>query len=157
MGTKTCGRPKGRNIKASRRKNEENKFDNPDSLTLSDVQCTVCMGIFIEPVTLPCFHTVCKLCFEKTIDNNTLSCPLCRKYVGGWVRQRQKNGLMVNQTLWGFISQHFQTHVQKKLRGEDDEDIDGTLLELWSFLDHFNNAANKSLGVIVCVCDVKTL
>lgn len=124
------GRPKGRIIKASRRTNGENKFDKPELLTLLDVQCTVCMGIFIEPVTLPCFHTVCKLCFEKTIDNNTLACPLCRKYVGGWVRQRQKNGLMVNQTLWTYISKHFQSHVQKKQKGEDDEDIDGKLPNL---------------------------
>lgn len=123
------GRSKSKNIKAGRRKTEENKFDKPESLTLPDVQCTVCMGIFVEPVTLPCFHTVCKVCFEKTIDNNTLACPLCRKYVGGWVRQRQKNGLMVNQQLWKFIQQQFGHHVEKKIRGEDDEEID-SLAEL---------------------------
>lgn len=120
-----AGRGRGRKINAGRRKNEENKFDKPESLTLQDVQCTVCMGIFVEPVTLPCYHTTCKVCFEKTIDNNTLACPLCRKYVGTWVRQRQKNGLMVNQALWAFIRQQYDSHVQKKLKGEDDEEIDG--------------------------------
>lgn len=119
------GRSKTRNIKAARRKNEENKYDKPESLTLQDVHCTVCMGIFVEPVTLPCYHTTCKLCFERTIDNNTLACPLCRKYVGGWVRQRQKNGLMVNEALWSYIRQQYDSHVQKKLKGEDDEEIDG--------------------------------
>ncbi|XP_034238158.1 E3 ubiquitin-protein ligase rnf168-like [Thrips palmi] len=123
------GRSRSKNIKAGRLKTEENKFDKPECLTLHDVQCTVCMGIFVEPVTLPCFHTVCKVCFEKTIDNNTLACPLCRKYVGGWIRQRQKNGLMVNQQLWKFIQQQFGHHVEKKMKGEDDEEID-SLAEL---------------------------
>lgn len=122
-----AGRSKTKQIKATRLKTAKNKFDKPESLTLQDVQCTVCMGIFVEPVTLTCFHTVCKICFEKTIDNNTLACPLCRKYVGGWVRQRQKNGLMVNQNLWKFIQEQFGHHVEKKLKGEDDEEIDGEL------------------------------
>lgn len=119
------GRAKPRSIKSARLKIEENKYDKLDTLTLQDVQCTVCMGIFVEPVTLPCHHTTCKICFEKTIDNNILACPLCRKYVGGWIRQRQKNGLMVNQNLWSHIKQHFEPHVEKKLKGEDDEIIDG--------------------------------
>ena len=30
-------------------------------MDLSDYMCTICMGILIEPVTMPCKHTMCKV------------------------------------------------------------------------------------------------
>ena len=32
------------------------------NLDLSDVACHICLGILIEPVTLPCQHRMCKVC-----------------------------------------------------------------------------------------------
>jgi len=119
-----------RRSRSSRKKGEDNKFDHPESLTLADVQCTACMGIFIEPVTLPCNHAMCKECFQRTIDNNPLSCPLCRKYIGGWIRKAQKTGKLVNDNLWFYVQTYFAPHVQKKLAGEEDEEMEGLCFSL---------------------------
>uniref|UniRef100_A0A3B5M0I0 RING-type E3 ubiquitin transferase n=1 Tax=Xiphophorus couchianus TaxID=32473 RepID=A0A3B5M0I0_9TELE len=37
------------------------------ALTWEDCLCPVCLDIFIEPVTLPCTHSFCKLCFTNRI------------------------------------------------------------------------------------------
>ncbi|KAJ1649086.1 Ubiquitin conjugation factor E4 [Dispira simplex] len=46
--------------------------------------CTICQSVFTDPVTLPCRHTLCRLCVEALVQNNEASgksteCPLDRK------------------------------------------------------------------------------
>ncbi|XP_043200632.1 E3 ubiquitin-protein ligase bre1-like [Amphibalanus amphitrite] len=59
------------------------------------VECSVCLGTFVEPVTLECAHTFCKNCIENTPrpaggmyhfdhlhplnQNQRRQCPLCRR------------------------------------------------------------------------------
>lgn len=90
-----------------------------NNLTLLNVACPVCMGILIEPVTLPCNHDLCLECFEKSVENNSLTCPMCRKRIGGWLRQTKDKSL-VNQTLWKLIQEKFPHEVEAKLKGDDD-------------------------------------
>jgi len=40
--------------------------------------CWVCFEIFIDPITLPCSHTICKECALKVHKKNP-SCPFCRR------------------------------------------------------------------------------
>nr|CAD7443805.1 unnamed protein product [Timema bartmani] len=89
-------------------------------LTLVDVMCPVCRGIFIEPVTLPCHHGLCLQCFERTMEETSLTCPMCRKRVGSWLRTATKDGKLVNDHLWAVIQQKFPKQVHAKLNGEDD-------------------------------------
>nr|CAD7194813.1 unnamed protein product [Timema douglasi] len=89
-------------------------------LTLVDVMCPVCRGIFIEPVTLPCHHGLCLQCFERTMEETSLTCPMCRKRVGSWLRTATKDGKLVNDQLWSVIQQKFPKQVHAKLNGEDD-------------------------------------
>lgn len=35
---------------------------------LEDCQCPICLDILIEPVTMPCKHELCLICFEKHIQ-----------------------------------------------------------------------------------------
>ncbi|XP_056132297.1 E3 ubiquitin-protein ligase TRIM39-like [Lampris incognitus] len=53
-----------------------------DSSLLSQDQflCSVCLDVFIDPVTIPCGHNFCKSCITQHWDNNEECwCPMCNK------------------------------------------------------------------------------
>ncbi|XP_075712234.1 LON peptidase N-terminal domain and RING finger protein 1-like isoform X2 [Rhinoderma darwinii] len=71
---------------------EENQKDNlpPDSslkniLNLSDVECSLCIRMFLEPVTTPCGHTFCRECLERCMDHQPY-CPLCKQCLREYLR-----------------------------------------------------------------------
>ncbi|XP_066446539.1 LON peptidase N-terminal domain and RING finger protein 1-like isoform X1 [Eleutherodactylus coqui] len=49
-----------------------------DVLSLSDVECSLCIRMFLEPVTTPCGHTFCRECLERCLDHQPY-CPLCKQ------------------------------------------------------------------------------
>jgi len=48
--------------------------------TWSEIDCSVCGEMFLEPVSLFCGHTFCRHCLVRTMDY-TSSCPLCRTVI----------------------------------------------------------------------------
>ncbi|XP_073217462.1 LON peptidase N-terminal domain and RING finger protein 3 isoform X2 [Lepidochelys kempii] len=44
----------------------------------SDLDCSLCMRLFYEPVTTHCGHTFCLKCLERCLDHNP-KCPLCKE------------------------------------------------------------------------------
>lgn len=88
-------------------------------LNLSDLMCPVCRGILIEPVTLPCAHSLCLRCLNGTIQHNSLSCPLCRVRVGSWLRTATKSSTLVNDGLWKSIKAKFSKEIQAKHDGKE--------------------------------------
>ncbi|KAM6427346.1 LON peptidase N-terminal domain and RING finger protein 3 isoform 3-T3 [Liasis olivaceus] len=44
----------------------------------ADLECSLCMRLFYEPVTTPCGHTFCLKCLERCLDHNP-KCPLCKE------------------------------------------------------------------------------
>lgn len=42
-----------------------------------DLTCPVCRDIFRDPLLLPCTHSFCRVCLEKSWERNKL-CPVCR-------------------------------------------------------------------------------
>ncbi|KAL0895587.1 hypothetical protein ABMA27_011684 [Loxostege sticticalis] len=97
----------------------ENKLLKLDKLELKDVFCSICHSILIEPVTLPCFHAFCHHCFNGSIENNALCCPLCRLRIGSWLRTATKQKNLVNVELWNFIKSKFSHEIATKTKGED--------------------------------------
>lgn len=47
------------------------------SFDAADLECSLCMRLFYEPVTTPCGHTFCLKCLERCLDHNA-KCPLCK-------------------------------------------------------------------------------
>ncbi|XP_074958755.1 LON peptidase N-terminal domain and RING finger protein 1-like isoform X2 [Phalacrocorax aristotelis] len=47
-------------------------------LSVSDLECSLCIRLFFEPVTTPCGHTFCKECLERCLDHRP-NCPLCKQ------------------------------------------------------------------------------
>lgn len=98
-----------------------NKLLKLDKLQLKDVICSICQSILIEPVTLPCYHNFCHACFNGSIENNALCCPLCRLRIGSWLRTTTKQNNLVNDQLWNYISNMFSNEIDARLKGEDIE------------------------------------
>lgn len=49
-----------------------------DQPLLQDLTCSVCRGIFRDPVLLPCTHSFCRECLQASLHYNR-KCPLCRE------------------------------------------------------------------------------
>jgi len=48
-----------------------------------EITCAICENVFTDPKTIPCLHTFCKRCIERSIESNkkmavVVCCPLCR-------------------------------------------------------------------------------
>ncbi|KAM4615081.1 E3 ubiquitin-protein ligase TRIM39-like [Polymixia lowei] len=49
-------------------------------LSEEQFQCSICLDVFTEPVSIQCGHTFCKTCITKYWDDSDLcQCPLCKK------------------------------------------------------------------------------
>ncbi|XP_072256563.1 LON peptidase N-terminal domain and RING finger protein 1-like isoform X2 [Pyxicephalus adspersus] len=57
-----------------------------DMLSLSDVECSLCIRMFLEPVTTPCGHTFCKECLLRCLDHQPY-CPLCKQSLRKYLRE----------------------------------------------------------------------
>ncbi|XP_028133635.1 E3 ubiquitin-protein ligase rnf168 [Diabrotica virgifera virgifera] len=106
--------------KRSTRNSKTTKTKNYDTLILNDVLCPICRSILVEPVTLPCNHVFCLFCFENTMENANLVCPLCRLRIGSWLRKVKKENNLINADLWKAIKDKFPQHVKNKSNGVDE-------------------------------------
>ncbi|XP_057684788.1 E3 ubiquitin-protein ligase rnf168-like [Corythoichthys intestinalis] len=104
---------------ASGGQGKEGEGKKEETLSLDDCRCPVCLEMFLEPVTLPCEHTFCKVCFLESVDKSTLCCPMCRKRVSTWARLNNRNKTLVNEQLWTQIRNSFPQHCQRRLSGQD--------------------------------------
>ncbi|TRY55748.1 hypothetical protein DNTS_016170 [Danionella cerebrum] len=66
--------------------------------------CSICLEVFVEPVSTPCGHTFCKACLGGfwSLSRNPPTCPMCKKTF------TRKPELSVNCVL-AEIAQHFSS------------------------------------------------
>ena len=45
-----------------------------------DLKCGICLELFQDPRSLPCLHTFCRECIQRSLneENRSLECPVCR-------------------------------------------------------------------------------
>uniref|UniRef100_A0A8D0AZB6 RING-type E3 ubiquitin transferase n=1 Tax=Salvator merianae TaxID=96440 RepID=A0A8D0AZB6_SALMN len=91
-------------------------------LSLSDCRCNICMEIFLEPVTLPCHHTLCNSCFQSTVEKASLCCPFCRRRVSSWARYNARKNTLINFELWEKIQKYFPEECLRRKNGQDLEE-----------------------------------
>ncbi|XP_019507346.1 PREDICTED: E3 ubiquitin-protein ligase RNF168 [Hipposideros armiger] len=91
--------------------------------SLSDCQCGICVEILIEPVTLPCNHTLCKACFQSTVEKANLCCPFCRRRVSSWTRYHTRRNSLIDSELWEIIQKHYPNECKLKTSGQESEEI----------------------------------
>ncbi|NWH46098.1 RN168 ligase, partial [Fregata magnificens] len=91
-------------------------------LSLSDCLCQICMEIFVEPVTLPCNHTLCNSCFQLTVEKASLCCPFCRRRVSSWARYNARRNTLINWELWEKIQKNYPKECDRRINGQDLEE-----------------------------------
>ena len=90
-----------------------------ERLTAAAATCPVCLSVLIEPVTMPCRHTLCTPCFNATVEQASLSCPLCRTRISVWLRKARRAGSLVDEALWSRLKDTFPDKVQARLEGRE--------------------------------------
>ncbi|XP_053567416.1 E3 ubiquitin-protein ligase RNF168 [Bombina bombina] len=100
------------------------KVEKSAPLSWSECLCPICQEILLEPVTMLCNHTLCSPCFQMTVEKSSLSCPLCRKRVSSWARKHARANTLVNMALWERIQRQYPKECQRRVNGQDTEDLD---------------------------------
>ncbi|XP_044060277.1 LON peptidase N-terminal domain and RING finger protein 3-like [Siniperca chuatsi] len=88
-----------------------------DVMDPTDLECSLCMRLFYEPVTTPCGHTFCLQCLKRCLDHNP-KCPLCKEELSEYLVQRQycKTVLMEN-----LISKYLPSELIERQKIHQDE------------------------------------
>ncbi|XP_076832506.1 E3 ubiquitin-protein ligase RNF169 [Brachyhypopomus gauderio] len=89
------------------------------ALTLEEARCPVCLEILLEPVTMPCRHSVCLHCFKRTVEFTSLCCPLCRLRVSSWARKQSREKKLVNAELWDMVRQSYPERCKRRIEQRD--------------------------------------
>ncbi|XP_054890185.1 LON peptidase N-terminal domain and RING finger protein 3-like [Poeciliopsis prolifica] len=111
-----------------------------DFLDPTDLECSLCMRLFYEPVTTPCGHTFCLQCLERCLDHSP-KCPLCKEELSEYLVQRQycKTVLMEN-----LISKYLPSEFIERQKIHEEE-----MAELSNL--------NKSVPIFVCTMAFPTV
>ncbi|XP_041653429.1 LON peptidase N-terminal domain and RING finger protein 3-like [Cheilinus undulatus] len=106
----------------------------------TDLECSLCMRLFYEPVTTPCGHTFCLQCLERCLDHNP-KCPLCKEELSEYLVKRQycKTVLMEN-----LISKYLSTELTERQKMHQEE-----MAELSNL--------NKNVPIFVCTMAFPTV
>lgn len=55
-------------------------FDFVTEVIKSEMDCQVCYGLMLDPLTTTCGHTFCRKCVARVLDHSTV-CPICRRHL----------------------------------------------------------------------------
>ncbi|XP_053488313.1 E3 ubiquitin-protein ligase TRIM39 [Ictalurus furcatus] len=78
------------------------KHDSSVLLTEEQLQCSICLEVFTDPVTTPCGHNFCKSCLTQSWDTSQhCCCPLCKE------KFTKRPELKINTTLRE-VAYHFK-------------------------------------------------
>ncbi|KAK2817047.1 hypothetical protein Q5P01_025238 [Channa striata] len=83
----------------------------------NDMECSLCMRLFYEPVTTPCGHTFCKNCLERCLDH-TPQCPLCKESLKEYLASRK---YMVTTVLDTLIKQYLSQEYAERTKAHLEE------------------------------------
>ncbi|KAK9958072.1 hypothetical protein ABG768_012253 [Culter alburnus] len=74
-----------------------------------DLQCSICLDVFTDPVTTPCGHNFCKTCLNKYWNNSqTCKCPYCTETF------KIRPDLKINTTLRELVDHYKKKSPEKK-------------------------------------------
>jgi len=55
------------------------------------LSCSVCMTMYIKPITLGCGHSFCQICIYKSVQSTGSICPYCRRNIRNGVESYDVN------------------------------------------------------------------
>lgn len=93
----------------------------PTLLDSGDMECSLCMRLFYEPVTTPCGHTFCLKCLERCLDHNP-NCPLCKENLAEYLATRGYNKtLLMEEVLQRYLGEELAD--RKKIHEEEMKEL----------------------------------
>ena len=90
--------------------------------SLLECQCQIFVEILIEPMTLPCNHTLCKACFKSTVEKTNLCCPSRHCQIAFWTWYHIQRNSLVNMELWEIIQKHYPEECKLRVSGQQSEE-----------------------------------
>ncbi|XP_073474234.1 E3 ubiquitin-protein ligase TRIM11-like [Aquarana catesbeiana] len=82
---------------------------------MKELECSVCLNIYTDPVMLECGHNFCRECIDRMLDtqreSGIYSCPECRK------KFQERPALHRNITLWKILEDFHSTQPDQKEPG----------------------------------------
>lgn len=102
-----------------------------------ELTCPVCLNIYFKPINLPCGHTLCQQCLEKSMDMATLGCPICRYRLSTWKRKFKDISACIDKERDEKIAHLFPQYYSQKKMG-----LEASLCD--SELDIFRNFTGLS-------------
>ncbi|XP_041496390.1 LON peptidase N-terminal domain and RING finger protein 3-like [Microtus oregoni] len=91
------------------------------SLDATDLECSLCMRLFYEPVTTTCGHTFCMKCLERCLDHNT-KCPLCKDSLfQGFQSRKYSKNIIMEELIAKFLPEELRE--RKRLHEEEMEEL----------------------------------
>ncbi|XP_078254368.1 LON peptidase N-terminal domain and RING finger protein 1-like [Rhinoraja longicauda] len=88
-----------------------------DLVDVSDFECSLCMRLFLKPITTPCGHTFCKGCLERCLDHSPM-CPLCKDNLKEYLEKRKYT---VTYILEQLIAKYLPEELCERQRVHDEE------------------------------------
>ncbi|XP_056436555.1 LON peptidase N-terminal domain and RING finger protein 2 [Gadus chalcogrammus] len=86
-----------------------------------DMECSLCMRLFYEPVATPCGHTFCLKCLERCLDHNP-NCPLCKENLAEYLATRGYNKtLLMEEVLQRYLGDELAE--RKKIHEEEIKEL----------------------------------
>ncbi|XP_058049735.1 LON peptidase N-terminal domain and RING finger protein 1 isoform X1 [Ahaetulla prasina] len=90
----------------------------PENLVdVADFECSLCLRLFLHPVTTPCGHTFCKKCLQRCLDHAP-ECPLCKENLKEFLARREYS---TTQLLEELILKYLPTELSERKRINDEE------------------------------------
>ncbi|XP_054453811.1 LON peptidase N-terminal domain and RING finger protein 3-like [Anoplopoma fimbria] len=111
-----------------------------DVLDPTDLECSLCMRLFYEPVATSCGHTFCLRCLERCLDHNP-KCPLCKEELSEYLVQRQYCKTVLTESL---ISKYLPSEFIERQKIHQEE------------MAEFSNL-NKNVPIFVCTMAFPTV
>uniref|UniRef100_A0A668AW30 Si:ch1073-440b2.1 n=1 Tax=Myripristis murdjan TaxID=586833 RepID=A0A668AW30_9TELE len=101
-------------------------------LDSGDMECSLCMRLFYEPVATPCGHTFCLKCLERCLDHNP-NCPLCKENLAEYLATRGYNKtLLMEEVLQRYLGDELAE--RKKIHEEEMKELSNLNLEVPIFV-----------------------
>ncbi|KAL1968569.1 hypothetical protein VTN77DRAFT_1779 [Rasamsonia byssochlamydoides] len=87
----------------------------------NELDCQVCYGLILDPLTSPCGHTFCRKCVARVLDHSNL-CPICRRKLS---LPPALHSEPVNKILSGLIDSFYPDEIRARREAAKDENVLG--------------------------------
>ncbi|XP_061923387.1 LON peptidase N-terminal domain and RING finger protein 2-like [Entelurus aequoreus] len=124
--------PPAKLLKAAERTSAGSVSVPLELLDSGDMECSLCMRLFYEPVATPCGHTFCLKCLQRCQDH-TPNCPLCKENLSECLANRGYNKtLLMEEVLLRYLSKELAE--RKTIHEEEMKELSNLMQEVPIFV-----------------------